>query len=163
MSPTATTADTLTHPAQQQRDATALAKAKNTVKYMLDPQTGPQPTRLRTRAFLRSARYILIFAFWRLVRYAKYAAIGAITAAVAGTMIGSVASGAAFVIAPTGILGGAGVGLLWGVGKYGWRAASRRVHRGHKSKTGDPRTDEHLDAEGQQPQAEFRAPRSDPW
>nr|POE98786.1 hypothetical protein CFP56_73664 [Quercus suber] len=88
-----------------------LAAAKTSIKFMLDPQTGPQPTQLRTRAFLRSLRYVTIFLFWRLVRYAKYAAVGALVAAVGSTAIGSVLSGAAFVVAPTGILGGAGVGL----------------------------------------------------
>jgi len=64
------------------------------------------------------------------VRYVKYAAIGALTAAIAGTAIGSVASGAAFFIAPPGILAGAGVGLVWGLGKFGWRTLAHRVRRG---------------------------------
>jgi len=84
------------------QDATgSLDKAKTAIKFLIDPQNGPQPTRLRTRAFLRSLRYLTIFAFWRLVRYAKYAAVGAIAAAVSGSVIGSVVSGAAFVVAPT--------------------------------------------------------------
>jgi len=140
---------------------TKLQKASDSIKYLYDPAHGPQPDRLRTRSLLRSARYIAIFIFWRLFRYAKYAATGALAAAVAGTAIGSVASGAAFVIAPTGILGGAGVGLLWAVGKFGWRRARARMERGGKG--GDPRRDEHEDAEGEVAEPVVRVPRTEPW
>ena len=123
-------------------EAGSLDKAKTAIKYMLDPKTGPQPARLRTRTFLRSLRYIAIFAFWRLVRYAKYAAVGAIAAAVGGTVIGSVASGAAFVIAPTGIIGGAGMGIVWAVAKFGWRRTRGRMRKGEHDVHADPRKDE---------------------
>ncbi|KAK0277470.1 hypothetical protein LTR91_006101 [Friedmanniomyces endolithicus] len=165
MSLAASPSDALAAPGKAQRETTSLAKAKTALNYLLDPKAvgGPQPTHLRTRAFLRSARYILIFAFWRLVRYAKYAAVGAAVAAISGTAIGSVVSGAAFVIAPTGILGGAGLGLLWAVGKFGWRRASARVgwgqHEGHHV---DARGDERAAAEVVKPVVD-RAPRADPW
>jgi len=84
--------------------------------------------------------------------------MGALATAVAGTAIGSVVSGAAFVIAPTGILGGAGVGLLWAVGKFGWRRARARVGRGE-----DARRDEREDAEGEEEVKEVRVPRTEPW
>ncbi|KAK5121847.1 hypothetical protein LTR85_004722 [Meristemomyces frigidus] len=145
------------------KERNSLAKAKATIKYMVDPKTGPQPNRLRTRAFLRSLRYFTIFVFWRLVRYAKYAAVGAIVAAISGTAIGSVASGAAFVIAPTGILGGAGIGLLWAVGKFGWRRARARVKKGEHDGHADPRKDEHEDAQGATGERVIQAPRADPW
>ncbi|KAK3073676.1 hypothetical protein LTR53_004540 [Teratosphaeriaceae sp. CCFEE 6253] len=153
----------------------SLAKAKSTVQYMISPTTSTQPGRFRTRAFLRSARYLFLFAFWRLVRYAKYAAVGAAVAAISGTAIGSIFSGAAFVLAPTGILGGAGVGLLWAVGKYGWRKATARVQGrvgAKRGKSGDPRKDERADAEGvtaQEAKAvkaeerEVRGMKADPW
>jgi len=124
----------------------SLAKAKRTIQYMIDPRTGPQPGHLRTRAILRSLRYITIFVFLRLVRYAKYAVIGALTAAVSGTAVGSIVSGAAFLVAPTGILGGAGVGLLWAIGRFGWRRARARMQRGGQDETADPRKDEREDA-----------------
>ncbi|KAF2084770.1 hypothetical protein K490DRAFT_9815, partial [Saccharata proteae CBS 121410] len=100
--------------------STALATTtKSNLSYLINPSSAENaPTRFRTRAVLRSLRYISIFIFWRVIRYAKYALVGSLTAAIAGTAIGSVASGAAFVIAPPGILAGAGVGLLWGVGKF---------------------------------------------
>lgn len=96
--------------------STTIQTAKRNLQFLYDPSSPNAPTKRRTRYFLRTLRYTLKFLFWRLVRYAKYAAVGAITAAIAGTAIGSVASGAAFVIAPTGIVGGAG-GFALGVGK----------------------------------------------
>lgn len=133
-----------------------LTRASNTLAYLYDPTHGPQPARLRTRSLLRSARYLAIFLFWRLVRYAKYAAVGALATAVAGTAIGSAVSGAAFVVAPTGVLGGAGVGVLWALGRFGWRRARARVlGRGGE----DARNDERRDAEGEP----VRAPRTEPW
>jgi hypothetical protein len=140
-----------------------LTKTTNTLKYLYDPTTAPQPSHLRSRTFLRSLRYISIFVFWRLVRYAKYAAMGALATAVAGTAIGSVASGAAFVIAPTGILGGAGVGLLWAVGKFGWRWARMRVDGRGRERGLDPRRDEREDAEGEEEVKAVRVPRTEPW
>ncbi|KAK4544848.1 hypothetical protein LTR36_003752 [Oleoguttula mirabilis] len=145
------------------KGASSLTKAKAAIKYMVDPKTGPQPGRLGTRTLLRSLRYFTIFVFWRLIRYAKYAAVGAIVAAISGTAIGSIASGAAFVIAPTGILGGAGVGLLWAVGKFGWRRARARVNKGEHDGHADPRKDEHEDAQGVGGEGAIRPPRADPW
>ncbi|KAK5724809.1 hypothetical protein LTR15_004858 [Elasticomyces elasticus] len=162
MSATAVSPDALVNGSKAQRETTALAKAKNTIQYMIDPKTGAQPTRLRTRAFLRSFRYVLIFAFWRLVRYAKYAAVGAIVAAIGSTAIGSVVSGAAFVIAPTGILGGAGIGIMWAVAKFGWRRARARVQKGQHDGHADPRHDERADAQGVKDE-EVRPPKMDPW
>lgn len=138
-----------------------LAAAKSSIKFLIDPKTGPQPVQLRTRALLRSARYIAIFLFWRLVRYAKYAAVGALIAAVGSTAVGSVLSGAAFIVAPTGILGGAGVGLLWAVARFGWKRASARVRRAEHGGHADPRRDERDDAQGE---ASVAPPRVvDPW
>ncbi|KAK1811535.1 hypothetical protein LTR12_014083 [Friedmanniomyces endolithicus] len=166
MSVAAGPSNALAAPGKAHHETTSLTKAKTALKYLLDPKAvgGPQPTHLRTRAFLRSARYILIFAFWRLVRYAKYAAVGAAVAAISGTAIGSVVSGAAFVIAPAGILGGAGLGLLWAVGKFGWRRASARLGRGQHEGHVDARGDERADADGVESKPVLdRAPRADPW
>lgn len=140
---------------------TSLTKAKASIKYLINPASGPQPTRFRTRALLRSLRYIAVFAFWRLLRYAKYAAVGAAVAAVSGTAIGSIFSGAAFVLAPTGIIGGAGVGIIWALGKFGWRRATARMHRGEHG--ADARADEHADAEGAHEVAPVSVPRTEPW
>lgn len=138
---------------------TSLQTAKKNLSFLIHPDSTHAPNKRRTRALLRSLRYIGIFIFWRLYRYAKYAAVGALTAAIAGTAIGSVASGAAFIIAPTGILGGAGVGLLWGMGKFGWRILGKRLRTG-EAHTADARNDEN--AEHSKEEA-IRPPSIDPW
>lgn len=139
--------------------SSTLEAAKRNAQFLWDPNSNNAPTRRRTRALLRTLRYVGKFLFWRLVRYAKYAAVGAITAAIAGTAIGSIASGAAFVIAPTGIVGGAGVGLLWGLGKFGWRTLARRVRSGEVHDA-DAREDER--SEGHATEA-IKPPSADPW
>jgi hypothetical protein len=140
--------------------STTLQQAKRTVAYLAHPDASNAPDRRRTRALLRSFRYVSVFIFWRLVRYAKYAAVGAITAAIAGTAIGSVASGAAFIIAPPGIFAGAGVGLIWGLGKFGWRVLAKRVRTG-ETHNANPRLDEQ--AEHHPPSDQVKPPRTDPW
>ncbi|EMC91838.1 hypothetical protein BAUCODRAFT_306412 [Baudoinia panamericana UAMH 10762] len=129
-----------------QKKASSLQRAKVAVQYLIDPKTGPQPAHLRTRTFLRSLRYLTIFIFWRLLRYARYAAVGALVAAVSGTAIGSVASGAALFIAPPGIFAGAGVGLLWAFARFGWNRAKARMRRHQHDEHADPRKDEQEDA-----------------
>jgi len=143
----------------QAKASTALQQAQRTVSFLVHPDSSNAPARRRTRALLRSLRYIGVFLFWRLFRYAKYAAVGAITAAIAGTAIGSIASGAAFVVAPPGIFAGAGVGLVWGLGKFGWRVLARRVWHG-ETHDADPRADEQS---GHHVKEEIRPPRADPW
>jgi len=141
--------------------STTLQTAKRNLQFLYDPSSPNAPTKRRTRYFLRTLRYTLKFLFWRLVRYAKYAAVGALTAAVAGTAIGSVASGAAFVLAPTGVVGGAGVGLLWGLGKFGWRTLARRVRSGEVHGA-DAREDER--SEGHEEVETIKAPKmEEPW
>ncbi|KAF2878063.1 hypothetical protein BDV95DRAFT_478379, partial [Massariosphaeria phaeospora] len=124
----------------------ALQRTRANLAFLANPTTAAAPASLRTRTFLRTTRYALKFIFWRLVRYAKYAAIGSLTAFVAGTAIGSVVSGVGFIVAPTGIFGGATIGLLWGVGKFGWRRFARKTRHG----TGDARADERDDAKGEE-------------
>jgi hypothetical protein len=144
--------------------STTVQRTRANLAFLVNPSTAAAPASRRTRAFLRTARYTLKFIFWRLIRYAKYAAIGSLAALVAGSAIGSVASGAAFFIAPTGLLGGAAVGLLWGLGKFGWRRLAKKASRG----TGDPKRDERNDAHAEkirevQERREERGMRSDPW
>jgi hypothetical protein len=56
------------------------------------------------------------YAIRRLLRYAKYAAVGAVVALLGSTVLGTLGSGMAFFAAP-GILGGMGIGALTAVGK----------------------------------------------
>lgn len=110
------------------RSSTALATARRNLSYLFNPTTATDaPTRLRTRAFLKSMRYIGIFIFWRVVRYAKYALAAAAVAAFSATAVGSVITGTAAVVAPTGIAASAGLGLVYAVGRWGFRIASQRL------------------------------------
>lgn len=99
----------------------ALASAKQNIGYLLDPKGSPAPGKFRTRAFLRSLRYISIFIFWRIVRYAKYALVGSAIAALSATAIGGAVSGVGLLLAPSTLFGSAGIGLIWSIGKYGFR------------------------------------------
>lgn len=138
------------------RDSKALKAIRTNLGYVMDPnKDGSKPARFRTRALLKTLRYVAIFIFWRLIRSVRYAIVGSIVAALAGTAIGSVASGVGFFIAPPGILAGAGEGLLWGLGRYGWRTMARRAREG-KVEGADPRQDEKVDAGGE------RAPPPEP-
>ena len=150
---------TTSHPPSAQH--TTLQSVRRNAQYLLDPQHSPAPDRRRTRTLLRTARYLGVFLFWRLVRYAKYAAVGAATAAVAGTFVGSMVSGVGFLLAPPGILAGAGVGLLWSVGKSGWRTVVGRVRRGDVHGA-DARGDERADERGREVEG-VRQPVVDPW
>lgn len=110
----------------------ALTTAKRSLRYIYDPNTASTaPTRRRTRAFLRLLRSSLIFAFWRIVRYAKYVAIGSLVATVSAGALGTVFSGAGFVLAPTGIAGTIVAGTIWGVGKFAVKRLKKRWDGGH--------------------------------
>jgi hypothetical protein len=105
------------------RSSSALTSAKRNLHYLFAPDSpnAPHPAHLRTRALLRSLRFIGIFIFWRIVRYAKYALVGSIVAAVGASALGGAASGAAFVLAPPTIASSLGVGLIWMMGKWAFR------------------------------------------
>jgi hypothetical protein len=105
------------------RSSSALSSAKLNLHYLFAPDSpnAPHPAHLRTRALLRSLRFIGIFIFWRIVRYAKYALVGSIVAAVGASAFGGVVSGAAFVLAPPTLATSLGIGLIWATGKWGFR------------------------------------------
>lgn len=105
------------------RSSSALRSAKHNLHYLFAPDSpnAPRPARLRTRALLKSLRYIGIFVFWRIVRYAKYALVGSVVAAVGASAFGGAISGAAFVLAPPTLLTSVGIGAIWAVGKWGFR------------------------------------------
>jgi hypothetical protein len=112
---------------------TALATTKRNLRYLYDPKTAPASSisSRRTRTALRVLRSSLIFVFWRLVRYAKYVAIGSLIATIGAGAFGTVVSGAGFVLAPTGILGTVMAGSVWGVGRLVLRRVKRRWEHGH--------------------------------
>ncbi|KAI9746624.1 MAG: hypothetical protein M1818_000338 [Claussenomyces sp. TS43310] len=105
------------------KSSSALASAKHNFAYLWNPSSNKAhaPARLRTRALLRSLRYIGVFVFWRVVRYAKYALVGSIVAALGATAFGGVVSGVGFLAAPPTIATSLGIGLIWAVGKWGFR------------------------------------------
>jgi hypothetical protein len=111
----------------------ALASAKLNFKYLYNPTNSTvAPARFRTRALLRSLRYISIFIFWRIVRYAKYALVGSVVAAVGATAFGGAISGVGFLLAPPTIATSVGIGAIWAVGKWGFRkmGVGRKVEEG---------------------------------
>jgi len=105
------------------RSSSALSSAKSNLHYLFAPESpsAPRPAHLRTRALLKSLRYIGIFIFWRVVRYAKYALVGSVVAAVGATAFGGMVSGVGWILAPPGILGTVAVGTAWALGKWGFR------------------------------------------
>lgn len=61
-------------------------------------------------------RYVIKYVIRRLIRYAKYAAIGGVVAVLGGTMLGTLGSGLAFFAAPS--LGvGMGIGVITAMAK----------------------------------------------
>lgn len=117
------------HAVAQQGDS-ALKAAKRNLSYLYDPSHSPtHPTRFRTRALLRSIRYITIFIFWRLVRWAKYIAFGSLIAAVGATAVGGAVTGVAWIAAPPTLGAGIASAIVWQVGKWGARRLNRRWHK----------------------------------
>ena len=77
-------------------------------------------------------RYMIKYAIKRLIRYAKYAAVGAIVAAIGGGLLGTIGSGLAFFAAP-GIGAGMAIGVATAVVKVShltllssWKSRSGR-------------------------------------
>jgi hypothetical protein len=105
------------------KSSSALTSAKQNLHYLFAPNSpsAPRPAHLRTRALLRSLRYIGIFIFWRVVRYAKYALVGSVVAAVGATAFGGLVSGVGWILAPPSILGTVAVGTAWAMGRWGFR------------------------------------------
>ncbi|KAF2275758.1 uncharacterized protein EI97DRAFT_71449 [Westerdykella ornata] len=141
---------------------TALTTAKRNLRYLYSPETAPAsalPTHRRTRALLRLVRSSLLFLFWRLVRYAKYVAIGSLIATVGAGAFGTVVSGAGFVLAPTGIAGTIVAGTVWGVGRF----VARRLRRRWENGKGYGEVEERWE-EGRGPVKRMvRGPEAVPW
>lgn len=135
--------------AVHQQSSTALANARRNFNYLINPAkagAGDRPGRLRTRALLRTVRYITQFIIWRLVRWAKYAAVGALVAAISATAVGGFVSGAAWIIAPPSIGASVLAASVWGVGKF----AARRLHNRWRSTGGDA-GEEHRERQSDSP------------
>ncbi|EIW68463.1 hypothetical protein TREMEDRAFT_63631 [Tremella mesenterica DSM 1558] len=138
----------------QNPQETTLQKTRTNLAYLLlGSRASTVPSSRRVRTALTTARYLIRYIIRRVLRYAKYAIIGAAVAAAAGTL-GVFGGGLTFFAAP-GILTGMGIGLLTGVIKFGWKHRGNhfrsdlstmrsRAQAGH-----DGAEDEALDAEGE--------------
>ncbi|KAF2819428.1 hypothetical protein CC86DRAFT_413125 [Ophiobolus disseminans] len=139
---------------------TALATTKRNIRYLYDPSSAPNAIQSRrTRTLLRIVRSSLIFVFWRLVRYAKYVAIGSLVATIGAGAVGTVVSGAGFVLAPTGIMGTVLAGSVWGVGRFIVRRVGRRWEHGK----GYGEEEEERDGRIGMVDREVRGPDAMPW
>ena len=113
--------------AVQKQGNSALVNAKRNLKFLISPDSASdRPARLRTRAFLRSFRHLGQFIIWRLVKWAKYAAVGALVAAISASALGGVVTGAAWIAAPPTIGVSIFAACIWGVGKYAARKLRQR-------------------------------------
>ncbi|WWD19219.1 hypothetical protein CI109_103677 [Kwoniella shandongensis] len=158
-------------PPADNPSASKLHHAKVNLKYLaMGSAAGVAPASLTTRSMLTTTRYVVRYVIKRALRYAKYAAVGAVIAAVGGGLLGTLGSGLAFFAAP-GIGVGMGVGVLTAVAKFGWR------HRGNHFRGGawegmkaraqagrDGAEDEKIDAgKTKQKEADNKARRADVW
>ncbi|WVQ68416.1 uncharacterized protein L199_006624 [Kwoniella botswanensis] len=178
MSPSTSTSQPPPQPQPPSDDpnSSRLHKAKVNLTYLaLGSQAAVVPASLTTRSALTTARYAIKYIIRRLIRYAKYAAVGAAVAAIGGGLLGTIGSGLAFFAAPS-IGVGMGLGVITGIVKFGWR------HRGNHFRGGiwegwsgmraraeaghDGAQDEALDAayrEEERRKAENKATRADVW
>jgi hypothetical protein len=101
----------------------------------------------------------LIFAFWRIVRYAKYVAIGSLVATIGAGAIGTFVSGAGFVLAPTGIAGTIIASSVWGIGRFAIRRVKSRWEVGH----GYGDVEERAEARRSRVAQMERGPEAIPW
>jgi len=130
--------------AKAHRTPVSHGQIRKNLSYLISPSSADKPGRIRTRALLRTLRYTTVFIFWRLLRSLRYALVGSIVAAIGGTLLAPITGPLAFVIAPPGILAGAGMGLVWAFARYRWGRFAKNVREG---KTGDARGDERNDAQ----------------
>ncbi|APA10905.1 predicted protein [Sclerotinia sclerotiorum 1980 UF-70] len=154
----------------QLRSSSALASLTQNIQYLISPSspTSPKPVRLRTRALLRTLHSVAVFIFWRVIRYAKYAVVGSIVAALSATTIGSFATGIGWVVAPTGIVGVLGMSTLWWVGKWGFSKTKTGKRWGRKVEEADrlEREDRETRKEQVKTDGQWRdvtGPKAVPW
>lgn len=119
--------------AVKQQGQSAWKATKYNLAYLYDPKNSPRPGQVRTRALLRTLRWFSIFVFWRLVRWAKYVAIGSLVAAVSATALGGAITGVGWIAAPPTIAASIISGCVWQVGKYG----ARKLHKRWEKDGGD--------------------------
>lgn len=138
------------------QEHSAASSVRQNLAYLWNPATvaaTERPSRLRTRALLRSLRSIGIFIYWRLYRWAKYAIVGAVVGAVGSfAFAGTLATGVGAIIAPPGILASIAVGGIWWAARWGWNRAMHK--RGKGRITAEPQV---------HPRVAEREPELVPW
>lgn len=119
------------------------------------------PASLRTRSTLNTVRYVGKFIFWRLLRYLKYAVVGAGVAALGGTVLGTALPWVSMLVLPS-IPVAAAMGVTTAAIKFGWRHRGNHFRQGwiHGGEGRDARDDERNDAE--EAEAEFSRPTVNP-
>lgn len=117
-----------------QQSSSALISARRNLSFLINPsrESPNSPTRFRTRALLRTLRYVSIFVFWRVVRYAKYIAVASLVASVGAAASGVIAP-FAWLAAPPTMSAAIVSASIWGVGKFG----ARRLHQRWERTGGD--------------------------
>lgn len=96
-----------------------LKSLQNNATYLLygsSAGAAARPASLTTRSILTTSRYILRYLFWRVVRYGKYALLGAVATTIGGSALAAVSSGAAMLIAPS-FMTATALGIGWAVAK----------------------------------------------
>jgi hypothetical protein len=132
-------------PAKSSKAPISHHHIRQNLSYLVAPSSTQKPGRLRTRAILKTLRYATVFIFWRLIRSLRYALVGSIVGAIGSTMLAPFTGPLAFVIAPPGIIAGAGMGLVWAFARYRWKRFAKTVKDG-KVDGADARGDERNDA-----------------
>jgi hypothetical protein len=124
----------------------ALASANRNFSDLTNPtKTADHPERLRTHALLRTLNCVGRLIFWRIVRYAKYVAIGSLVAAVGAAAFGSVISGVAWIVATTSFGAGIVAATVWYFGKWGDHRLQRKWGRS-RTKQGDDGIEDNSEA-----------------
>lgn len=145
------------------KSSRALASAKQNITYLFSPNNpnSPHPARLRTRGLLKALHYLGVFIFWRVVRYAKYAVVGSVVAAVGATAFGGFVSGIGWVLAPPGILGTVAVGTAWAIGKWGFRKLGVKERTAVEVQRQAKKDERGVRVDGQW--RDVQGPRAVPW
>ncbi|GAA5873551.1 hypothetical protein JCM16303_001162 [Sporobolomyces ruberrimus] len=127
--------------------SSTLSKTKSNLRYLVNPASGSAPNSLVTRSSLKTFRYVLKFAFYRIMRYAKYAIVAAGATALGGTLIGTALPWVGAIVFPS-LPVAAAMGATTALIKFTWR------HRGNHFRQAwlvggegrDPKADEANDA-----------------
>jgi hypothetical protein len=95
------------------------------------------------------------------VRYAKYALVGSVVAALGTTALGGMVSGAGFILAPPTLLTSVGIGTIWAMGKWGFKKLGVSEKVGEMSEIELKQSREGVKRDGQW--RDIQGPKAVPW